>query len=98
MMALRPGPTLLLCPAQLEEMRLLTNSGWTPSPRAAGCCSGSGPSRRRVKLGAFAAFDQRITLRYDLEGMDLAETQGYLKRHLQLAGRSDPLFVDAAVA
>lgn len=30
--------------------------------------------------------------------MDLAETVGYIKHHLALAGRSDPLFSDDAVA
>jgi type II secretory pathway predicted ATPase ExeA len=30
--------------------------------------------------------------------MDLGETVGYVKHHLQLAGRSDPLFSDDAVA
>ena len=33
-----------------------------------------------------------------LEGMDLAETAGYVKHHVGLAGRSDPLFSDDAVA
>jgi type II secretory pathway predicted ATPase ExeA len=30
--------------------------------------------------------------------MDLAETAGYLAHHLKLAGRSDPLFSDDAIA
>ncbi len=54
--------------------------------------------RRRIKLGAFAALDQRIALRYTLPGMDLAATASYIAHHLGLAGRSDPLFSDDAVA
>ncbi len=54
--------------------------------------------RRRIRLGTFAALDQRIALRYHLDGMDLAETAGYVKHHIGLAGRSDPLFSDDAVA
>ena len=52
--------------------------------------------RRRLKLGHFAALDQRITLRFHLDGLDLADTAAYLKHHLTLAGRSDPLFSDDA--
>ena len=54
--------------------------------------------RRRLRLGSFAALDQRIGLRYNIEGMDLAEAAAYLKHHLSLAGRSDPLFSDDAIA
>jgi type II secretory pathway predicted ATPase ExeA len=54
--------------------------------------------RRRIRLGAFAALDQRIALRYELAGMDLQETAGYVTHHLRLAGRSDPLFSDDATA
>lgn len=88
----------LLTGEQLEAVRLLTNSEM--DSRSSCCCLllGQPTLRRRVKMGAFAAFDQRIALRYHLDGMDLAETDGYLKHHLQLAGRSDPLFADPAVA
>ena len=41
---------------------------------------------------------QRVTLRVHLEGMDLAETSAYVKHHLALAGRSDTLFSDDALA
>jgi len=54
--------------------------------------------RRRLKLGSFAALSQRIALRYQLDGMTLEETSGYLRHHLTLAGRSDPLFSDDAAA
>lgn len=88
----------LLSAEQLEAVRLLTNSEM--DSKSSCCCLllGQPTLRRRVKMGAFAAFDQRITLRYHLEGMDLAETHGYLQHHLKLAGRADPLFADSAVA
>jgi type II secretory pathway predicted ATPase ExeA len=54
--------------------------------------------RRRIKLGTFAALDQRIALRYAMSGMTAAETKTYLSHHLQLAGRSDTLFSDDAIA
>ncbi|MHB8301115.1 MAG: hypothetical protein ACYDDW_21750 [Dermatophilaceae bacterium] len=54
--------------------------------------------RRRIKLGTFAALDQRIALRYAMTGMSEPETKSYLTHHLQLAGRSDTLFSDDAVS
>jgi type II secretory pathway predicted ATPase ExeA len=54
--------------------------------------------RRRIKLGTFAALDQRIALRYAMTGMTTAETTTYLAHHLKLAGRSDTLFSDDATA
>lgn len=54
--------------------------------------------RRHLKLGRFAALDQRIGLRYHLAGLPLDETVAYVKHHLALAGRSDTLFSDDALA
>ena len=54
--------------------------------------------RRRIKLGTFAALDQRIALRYAMPAMTAAETGSYISHHLALAGRSDPLFSDDATA
>jgi type II secretory pathway predicted ATPase ExeA len=54
--------------------------------------------RRRIKLGTFAALDQRIALRYAMTGMTREETTGYVRHHLELVGRSDTLFSDDALA
>jgi type II secretory pathway predicted ATPase ExeA len=54
--------------------------------------------RRRIRLGTFAALNQRIALRYVLDGMDRDETGAYVAHHLKLAGRADPIFTDDAVA
>jgi type II secretory pathway predicted ATPase ExeA len=54
--------------------------------------------RRRIRLGAFAALDQRVALRYSMTGMELSETAGYVTHHLKIAGRSDTLFSDDALA
>ena len=54
--------------------------------------------RRRMKLGALAALDQRIGLRYTMPPMAPEETGSYLRHHLALAGRSDTLFSDDATA
>ena len=54
--------------------------------------------RRRIRLGAFAALDQRVALRYSMTGMELTETAGYIAHHLKIAGRADTLFSDDALA
>jgi type II secretory pathway predicted ATPase ExeA len=54
--------------------------------------------RRRIKLGTFAALDQRIALRYTMNGMNREETTAYVRHHLELVGRSDTLFSDDALA
>jgi type II secretory pathway predicted ATPase ExeA len=87
----------LLDPEQLEDLRMLTNAELDSRSPAAMVLIGQPTLRRRLRQGAFAAIDQRITLRVNLDGMDLAETSAYLRHHLALAGRSDPLFSDDAV-
>ena len=64
----------------------------------AGLLLGQPTLRRRIKLGSFAALDQRIMLRYALPGMTEVETKDYLTHHLKLVGRSDQLFSDDATA
>jgi len=88
----------LLDPGQLEELRLLTNSEMDSHSPFACLLVGQPTLRRRIKLGTFAALDQRITLRYAMAGMTDTETAGYLSHHLKLVGRSDTLFSDDAVA
>ena len=89
----------LLSAGQLEELRFLTNAGDMDASSPFACLLVGQPTlRRRLKLGAYAALDQRVALRYHLDGMDLAETATYVRHHLGLAGRSDPLFSDDALA
>lgn len=87
----------LLGPDQLEELRLLTNADMDSHSPFACLLVGQPTLRRRIKLGTFAALDQRITLRYAMAGMTDTETAGYLTHHLKLVGRSDTLFSDDAV-
>ncbi|MDP3971529.1 MAG: AAA family ATPase [Candidatus Nanopelagicales bacterium] len=86
----------LLNTDQLEQLRLLTNSEMDSVAPFTGLLLGQPTLRRRIKLGAFAALDQRIMLRYALPGMTQAETRDYLSHHLKLAGRGDQLFSDDA--
>src|SRR5664279_4600041 len=88
----------LLGADQLEELRLLTNSEMDSHSPFACLLVGQPTLRRRIKLGTFAALDQRITLRYAMNGMTDKETASYITHHLKLAGRSDTLFSDAAIS
>jgi type II secretory pathway predicted ATPase ExeA len=82
---------------QLEQLRLLTNTDMDARSPLTLVMLGQPTLRRRLKLGHFAALDQRIGLRYHLHGLPLDETVAYIKHHLSLAGRSDPLFSDDAI-
>ncbi|HEV8555463.1 MAG TPA: AAA family ATPase [Actinophytocola sp.] len=88
----------LLDHPQLESIRMLTNHDMDSTSPFACLLVGQPTLRRRMKLGVLAALDQRIGLRYAMPPMTPEETASYLRHHLTLAGRSDPLFSDDATA
>lgn len=87
----------LLDTDQLEELRLLTNADMDSRSPFACLLVGQPTLRRRMKLGTFAALDQRIALRYAMPGMTREETGDYIAHHLTIAGRRDTLFSDDAI-
>ncbi|EQD35053.1 AAA ATPase, partial [mine drainage metagenome] len=88
----------LLSGEQLEALRLLMNAELDSVSPFALILAGQPMLRRRLRLGTFAALDQRIALRYHLPGMTQPETGDYIAHHLKLAGRPDRLFSDDAAA
>ena len=88
----------LLSADQLEELRLLTNADMDSHAAFACLLIGQPTLRRRIKLGTFAALDQRIRLRYSMPSMSDIETASYIAHHLALAGRNDTMFSDDAIA
>ena len=88
----------LLAADQLEELRLLTNAEMDSHSAFACLLVGQPTLRRRIKLGTFAALDQRIALRFAMPPMTPGETAAYIAHHLSLAGRADTLFSDDATA
>jgi type II secretory pathway predicted ATPase ExeA len=76
---------------------LLANSEMDSHSPFACLLVGQPTLRRRIKLATFAALDQRITLRYAMNGMTDKETASYVEHHLKLAGRSDTPFSDDAI-
>ena len=75
-----------------------TNADMDSTSPFAGILVGQPTLARQLRMGTFAALDQRIATRYQLKPMDLADTAGYLRHHLALAGRDEPLFADDAIA
>jgi type II secretory pathway predicted ATPase ExeA len=88
----------LLSAEQLEELRMLTNSEMDSRATFACLLLGQPTLRRKLRQGVFAALDQRIALRCTIDGMDRKETGEYIAHHIKLAGRSDTIFSDDAVA
>jgi type II secretory pathway predicted ATPase ExeA len=88
----------LLGAEQLEELRMLTNAEMDSRATFACLLLGQPTLRRKLRQGVFAALDQRIALRCTIDGMDRTETGDYIAHHVKLAGRSDTLFSDDAVA
>ena len=88
----------LLSPPQLEELRLLTSAEMDSTSPFALLMVGQPELLRQLRLGVFAALDQRLSMRYRIAPMDLAESVQYLRHHLALVGRTEPLFADDAVA
>jgi type II secretory pathway predicted ATPase ExeA len=89
----------LMTHEQLETVRMLTNSGLDSRSPLTILLIGQPTLKRRLRVGDMAALDQRVALRYHIPAppLTLAETTGYIRRHLEHAGRSDTLFSDDAV-
>jgi type II secretory pathway predicted ATPase ExeA len=87
----------LLGHAQLEAIRILTNSEMDAASPLSCLLIGQPTLRRMLRLGVLAALDQRIGLRYAMPAMTGEQTAAYITHHLELAGRSDTLFSDDAV-
>ena len=77
---------------------MLTNHNLDADSPLACLLIGQPTLRRTMKLAVLAALEQRVALRYTMPPMTSAETTSYISHHLKLAGRSDTLFSDDAVA
>jgi type II secretory pathway predicted ATPase ExeA len=88
----------LLTYEQLETIRMLTNHAIDAESPLACLLVGQPHLRRTMKLAVLAALEQRTALRYTMPPMAPEETTSYIHHHLALAGRSDTLFSDDAIA
>lgn len=82
----------------MEELRLLTCEDMDSSSSFALILAGQPTLRRKLNLTVLNALSQRVALRCQLKGLTLEEACGYIRHHMTLAGRSDAVFSDDAVA
>jgi type II secretory pathway predicted ATPase ExeA len=68
----------LLDPHQLEELRLLTSAEMDAQSPLALLLVGQPTLARQLRLGVFAALDQRVAIRYQIAPMNLGESAKYL--------------------
>jgi len=81
----------------LEDLRLLTNYEMDSDNRLCLLFVGLTDLRRRLAMSAHESLDQRIVMRFHLEGLSHDELLGYLQHRLRAAGCELPLFEPAAV-
>lgn len=81
----------------LEELRLLTNSDMDRKSLISIIMLGQIWIRDRLKYSEYEALNQRLRLRYALEGLSEQETGDYIRHHLALAGVTTELFAPEAI-
>lgn len=82
----------------MEELRMLTNSEMDRKSLVSIIMLGQIWMRDRMKFREYEALNQRVSLRYALEGLSEKETVAYVQHHLGLAGlTSDNLFAPDAL-
>jgi type II secretory pathway predicted ATPase ExeA len=75
----------------------LTNFEWDASSRLALLLAGQTGLRQRLRLAHLEALAQRVTVRFNLDGLDRETTSAYLEHRLRLAGLDRPLFTEPAL-
>ena len=88
----------LLPRAAYDELRLLTNVVADDRALVGLVLVGQPELRPRLHERGGEAFTQRIGIAYHVGALELEETGRYLAHRLAVAGRTAPLFEDAAVA
>ncbi|MGH2506530.1 MAG: ExeA family protein [Ktedonobacteraceae bacterium] len=87
----------LLDRAALEELRLLSNSEMDRRSLVSIILLGQIWIRDRLRYREYEALNQRLRLRYALEGLTEKETAQYILHHLSLVGCKKELFTADAV-
>jgi type II secretory pathway predicted ATPase ExeA len=81
----------------LDELRLLTNLQLDDANLFSLILIGQPELRNRLFTGYFEPFRQRIGIQYHLSPLNLVEVREYIEFRLTKAGRSEPLFTEAAL-
>jgi len=87
----------LLTREMLEEIRFLLNFKMDSYNPLSLILSGQTELRETLRKQIYEAISQRVQVRYHMQPMDRKETEGYISRHMEYAGRTIELFSDRAV-
>lgn len=87
----------LLDKEMLEEVRFLLNFKMDSESPMALILVGQNELWDRLQLQSYAAIRQRIDIQCKLQHYDRAQTEEYIKRHLNYAGTDHEIFSDNAV-
>lgn len=82
----------------IETLRLLTNMDVGKTAPLSLIVAGQPELRARVAAPAFAAFRQRLGASFHLGPMTLEETEGYVRRRIEIAGGEAGLIDSGAIA
>jgi len=81
-----------------DQLRFLLNDEMDSASLLTLVLLGQPDLAHKLSFAPFEALNQRIAVRYHLKPFDLEETAGYVKHHLHIAGRHDPIFSDGFLA
>jgi type II secretory pathway predicted ATPase ExeA len=88
-----------LLPSQLfDQLRFLLNDDMDSASLLSLVLLGQPDLAHKLRFAPYEALNQRIAVRYHLHPFDLEETAAYVKHHLRVAGRQDPIFSDGFLA
>lgn len=87
----------LLSREMLEEIRFLLNFDMDSYSPLSLILAGQSELRDTLRKQVYEAISQRVQVRYQLPSLERNETEGYMAKHLNNAGRSLELFSDAAI-
>mgnify|MGYP006285577827 FL=1 len=83
----------------LDQLRLLFSAHMDSQSLATLLLVGHPSLRATLRLAIHEAFYQRLSVRFHLPPLDLHQTIGYVRHHVQVAGfPADTLFTDDAIA
>ena len=87
----------LLSRDMLEEVRFLLNFKMDSQSPMALILAGQSELREKLNLSAYAAIRQRIDIQCALGHADRAQTQDYVRSHLDYAGCEREIFTESAI-
>lgn len=88
----------LLQTGTLQELRLLTNFKMDSFDPFILILAGQSDLRRTLDFAIMEPLAQRLAMRYHMGGLSREEVADYVQRQMRLAGATEPIFGDDAIA